>query len=1605
MARSEFGASLADYGIDFTTGRPAASAAYQVWTAQAGGTLVTDLLDADGAPITGLTADDFGFIHFKGPDAHPGDLWLQGADSTPRLLIRPVDLTARVETAQATAEAAAAAFDPAFVATVNALNPATLIHRSDFQWNLLRNFGTGLGAGGDDTSEVQDFLNACSTAPDAVGIIPPAPAGSYLLTDTLTFPAYAQVEGPETAVRHYGWAPSAPPTVGALRLAPGSTATAILKPGASFTAGSLRNVALVGDNRFNASAAPVHGIWFDMPTTESALRAENVAIIGMSGDGVRGTLWAQQWRGLYVGGCRGYGINITGTDRATDVWVHGAILNGNLSGGINVDSTGPSGQFHVTGRTRIERSGWDPAASGLATGGTGAPGVRIRGNLQNSSFDVTTDANSGPGVSIVRVSGRSIHDIAVSGILSRDGWYDMTTGGTGQANPQAGLEIIGYSGGSVDYVDLTGLSIVGGKAKDDGTSPAYYHPAVGAKFDSVSFTTWPDVRIDPSIATEYTVGSGGLFRAHLNGRAGDTALMTVPVYAATTDRPGQTGKGAAILGMHGLDTSVTPAVPIWYDGATWVQGGSGGSSDPTKLPLAGGTLTGALTLSGAPTTALNAATKAYVDANAGGTTTAFVKDRTYLNARDYLFGDGRVESNTDVASLMAQWLATKKTLYFPAGTYAINAGQLVVPFNGATIVGDGIGPTVISKASDGILLDVSGTDKDTLRFNVTVRNITLYGADRTGALVRAYYSTLLYMERVLFSRNNGMGLDAVQLWDSTFVKCDWENVNSVTEYPITIRSSIAASGFGFSDDNSNALRFYGCRVELFKVGAISITRGHASGNNSHDITFAGLKCESSVARGSFIKVDANSNIVMFSQVYLFCGNWDTGYTGGAFPLVDWAPFGHSVLRDVFCGVNGNLVSAGVYLNGADDTVLDNVQGQYTVAPTSGYHVQVGSGVARLSARSILTNFGTYIGPAPVSYAPDPAGAAAIPVDDVAGTASLRTLGLGAQQAAGGNDPRIVGALQKAGGTMTGPLVLSGDPTSPLHPATKAYVDAGAGSGAVTKAYVDSGAFLNAKNYLKGDGTLETDASVTAMMTAWTPLKKTLYFPAGTYLINPGLLKFPFDGGIMRGDGRDATIIKRNANGILLDCSGTSDAAYRSMISYKDMRLHGGDKTGSMVRCYYTKHLKVRDVWHYGCNGPQLEGVALWDSYFDSVDFEWAWNTSTKAVVLRNSNAVSGFGFSADTTNALRFVGCRFETFAAGAMLIEAGTGSTSNPHDIILIACKMESAICNGGASGHFVDVAPTCDDIVINRLYTNVGGLGSGGTKVPSILRFKPAGNSSVTDAFLSSNGDYLDLGMEVSGNKTSIQRIRGKYAATPTSGNHVQITGSGASSDFSYRDVTTNLGTPVAGSPTSWAANPSAAAAIAAYPLPNPHALRAGEWHQTGLGPATPSNALGVGSARVAAYWFPAAAVINTVACEVTVAGETGALLRMVAYADDGSGATAGTPGKPGALIADFGTVAADSVTTPVKTITGLSQAIGGGGRWAWFGAIVQAVVTTQPTVRLVGTPSYEMAFGTATPTALSQAYCGYSMTGVTGAAPSTYSTTPTLAGTVARIAFKVN
>lgn len=144
--------------------------------------------------------------------------------------------------------------------------------------------------------------------------------------------------------------------------------------------------------------------------------------------------------------------------------------------------------------------------------------------------------------------------------------------------------------------------------------------------------------------------------------------------------------------------------------------------------------------------------------------------------------------------------------------------------------------------------------------------------------------------------------------------------------------------------------------------------------------------------------------------------------------------------------------------------------------------------------------------------------------------------------------------------------------------------------------------------------------------------------------------------------------------------------------------------------------------------------------------------------------------------------------------------------------------------------------------------------------------------------------------------------------------------------------------------------------------------------------SATLGTGTLRAVPFFVPNQTTIKRLGAEVTSAGDANSKIRLGLYAT-------GADGLPGGLVVDAGQIAGDSAT--VQEITGLSVNLGPG--WYWAAAVVQAVVTTQPTVR-----TFAQGAGGVMPVSLfsiptaSQVAGGYLVTGVTGALPTTFGAT---------------
>jgi len=124
----------------------------------------------------------------------------------------------------------------------------------------------------------------------------------------------------------------------------------------------------------------------------------------------------------------------------------------------------------------------------------------------------------------------------------------------------------------------------------------------------------------------------------------------------------------------------------------------------------------------------------------------------------------------------------------------------------------------------------------------------------------------------------------------------------------------------------------------------------------------------------------------------------------------------------------------------------------------------------------------------------------------------------------------------------------------------------------------------------------------------------------------------------------------------------------------------------------------------------------------------------------------------------------------------------------------------------------------------------------------------------------------------------------------------------------------------------------------------------------------------------------VISSLDIRVTSAGQAGAVVRLGVFADAGM--------RPGALLADLGTVAAD--TTGVRSVTGAVSVPTG---LVWLGHISQNCATTAPSM---ATPSG--VAGAVSPWVPIDALGGWGATGyriqssgITGALPASWPTSP--------------
>lgn len=315
---------------------------------------------------------------------------------------------------------------------------------------------------------------------------------------------------------------------------------------------------------------------------------------------------------------------------------------------------------------------------------------------------------------------------------------------------------------------------------------------------------------------------------------------------------------------------------------------------------------------------------------------------------------------------------------------------------------------------------------------------------------------------------------------------------------------------------------------------------------------------------------------------------------------------------------------------------------------------------------------------------------------------------------------------------------------------------------------------------------------------------TVFFPPGTYVLTPSTgaaLTVPSNV-TLRGASRKAVVLKKSANGTLIAMSGPStDATGATHVRYaslQELSLNGNNLTGLLVQCYYADNLLFRDVYFQNNLDICVEGVELWDSRFYNCVWEscgGAADAVNPNVMLRNSNASSGFGFSADNTNQIVFHACRWEDFFNGAVRIEVGTNNSNNPNGIYINDCKMETSRVRGGA--HLYAHA-SARHVYVNHLYAFSGGFYSGYSTAQNMIVWN-AQVSALENVLLANGGTAtvnsgVDLFSGASG-VAALKNVVGLYTTAPT-GAHIYYEAS-STADFLIENCYANTGTQYGGTP----------------------------------------------------------------------------------------------------------------------------------------------------------------------------------------------------------------
>jgi len=310
------------------------------------------------------------------------------------------------------------------------------------------------------------------------------------------------------------------------------------------------------------------------------------------------------------------------------------------------------------------------------------------------------------------------------------------------------------------------------------------------------------------------------------------------------------------------------------------------------------------------------------------------KQTIEINVRNYgAMGDG-VTDDTDAIQAAINDTSDGGAVVFPRGVFMVRTLKIVN--KGTSLIGNGRWATRIlrlNESSDPVI-DMSGTGTGLghTRYD-SIQEMTISGNGLSGTLLRAYYADNCIIRAVSFIHCPGKAADFVEVWDSRFEDCSWENCGTADNPAMLFRNSTDPGTFGYSTDNSNQIHFLGCRWENFINGAIKLD-GAASGSTSllNGFFLVACKMETSIAAGPALQIMQGTTIIFVNQLYIAILGTNPGYTTPIDAIVD---YGSQVsLVDIYIqwGAATGLANSMVHALRGGPHTYHNISAYYPTEP-------------------------------------------------------------------------------------------------------------------------------------------------------------------------------------------------------------------------------------------------------------------------------------------------------------------------------------------------------------------------------------------------------------------------------------------------------------------------------------------------------------------------------------------------------------------------------------------------------------------------------------------------------------------------------------------------